>query len=229
MKALLIAALAATAVPAQAAIVTTDFGLGADAHIVSNDVNSNFGASTQIAVKRDAGSPGVNRLGYIRFDLSGLDDGDITSAVLSLTFATAGGLAASTIYELRGVSDDSWVETEITFNNAPGAGDLLQTFEIPTTASDVGTTFDISAGGSLLAFLNAQDDDLLSLRLWRVSQNFGNDGFASREHPTLAPPTLMLTQASVAAPVPEPATWAMLILGFGAAGAALRRRRAAPA
>ena len=228
MKALLIAALAATAVPAQAAIVTTDFGLGADAHIVSNDVNSNFGASSQIAVKKDSGSPGVNRLGYIRFDLSGLDDGDITSAVLSLTFATAGGLAATSIYELRSVSDDSWGETEITFNNAPSAGDLLQTFEIPTTAADVGTTFDISSPG-LLDFIKAQTDDLVSLRLWRVSQNFGNDGFASREHRTLAPPTLTLTQAPVANPIPEPGAWALMILGFGVAGAALRRRRTAPA
>lgn len=30
---------------------------------------------------------------------------------------------------------------------------------------------------------------------------------------------------SAAAPVPEPATWAMMLLGFGAAGVALRRRR----
>ncbi len=33
------------------------------------------------------------------------------------------------------------------------------------------------------------------------------------------------TVASVAAPVPEPAAWLLLILGFGACGAALRRAR----
>lgn len=31
------------------------------------------------------------------------------------------------------------------------------------------------------------------------------------------------------APVPEPSTWAMMLLGFGAVGAAVRRRRAVPA
>ncbi|WP_426267649.1 PEPxxWA-CTERM sorting domain-containing protein [Sphingomonas sp. LHG3443-2] len=31
--------------------------------------------------------------------------------------------------------------------------------------------------------------------------------------------------AAVAAPVPEPGTWALMLIGFGAAGASLRRRR----
>lgn len=39
---------------------------------------------------------------------------------------------------------------------------------------------------------------------------------------------LVVTKATVSA-VPEPATWAMLIAGFGATGAALRRRRIHPA
>jgi hypothetical protein len=30
---------------------------------------------------------------------------------------------------------------------------------------------------------------------------------------------------NVAAPVPEPATWAMMLLGFGAMGMVIRRRR----
>ena len=39
--------------------------------------------------------------------------------------------------------------------------------------------------------------------------------------PLIAPPSLPL----ILSPVPEPATWTMLILGFGAVGAALRRAR----
>ena len=34
---------------------------------------------------------------------------------------------------------------------------------------------------------------------------------------------------STDAPVPEPSTWAMMILGFGAAGSILRRQRRVPA
>lgn len=48
--------------------------------------------------------------------------------------------------------------------------------------------------------------------------------------PETRPPPVVVTQAlavpaAVIAAVPEPGTWAMLVLGFGAIGAALRRRR----
>ena len=42
---------------------------------------------------------------------------------------------------------------------------------------------------------------------------------------TLGSWTLTLTGSTVEGPVPEPGTWAMLILGFGAVGGAMRRRR----
>jgi hypothetical protein len=42
--------------------------------------------------------------------------------------------------------------------------------------------------------------------------------------------TVTLTQATQVTPgLPEPATWAMMLLGFGAVGLALRRRRRIPA
>ena len=48
--------------------------------------------------------------------------------------------------------------------------------------------------------------------------------------PDLPPPVLPLTRLAAAppalpAPIPEPATWMMMVLGFGAVAAALRRRR----
>lgn len=43
---------------------------------------------------------------------------------------------------------------------------------------------------------------------------------------TAGPATLTITRAAVAA-VPEPATWAMMLVGFGAMGVSLRRRRRA--
>lgn len=39
------------------------------------------------------------------------------------------------------------------------------------------------------------------------------------------PATLTISRASVVAAVPEPATWAMMLLGFGAIGFSVRRRR----
>ena len=51
-----------------------------------------------------------------------------------------------------------------------------------------------------------------------VNHTPGASGWGQADNITLAP---------VAGAVPEPATWAMMILGFGAAGATLRRRRQA--
>ena len=40
---------------------------------------------------------------------------------------------------------------------------------------------------------------------------------------------MLYSTGSIPSAVPEPATWAMMIVGFGLAGAAMRRRREAPA
>lgn len=56
--------------------------------------------------------------------------------------------------------------------------------------------------------------------LWLVGASFNNtdnvvDGFKFKQ----------LTYTVATAPVPEPSTWALLILGFGAVGATLRKRK----
>ena len=51
---------------------------------------------------------------------------------------------------------------------------------------------------------------------------------ASFEIPTFDPETGTVTFVSTTSAAPEPATWAVMIAGFGLAGAALRRRRAHP-
>jgi hypothetical protein len=205
-------------------IVTTDFGAGADAHVNDEDAtgdrsNDNFGTLASVAIKNDVGAnfTGFNRLGFFRFDLSGTPESAFTQASLSLTLSGVIASATSNTYELRAVTDDTWVETTITFNNAPAASLLLGTFTIPTTAASVGMTFSFSSP-ELLSFVNAASDDLVSLRLWRTTENDGNENFAAREHLTLAPPTLTLT------PIPEPASWLMMLLGFGVMGALSCRR-----
>ncbi|MHA6723487.1 PEPxxWA-CTERM sorting domain-containing protein [Sphingomonas sp. RS2018] len=51
--------------------------------------------------------------------------------------------------------------------------------------------------------------------------------FLSNGTPNGLPPVALLDNVSVTAAVPEPATWGMMIVGFGAMGAQLRRRRTA--
>lgn len=64
-----------------------------------------------------------------------------------------------------------------------------------------------------------------------VSANFTATGtsqtlnFLAVGTPNGLPPVALLDNVSVRAAVPEPATWAMMLLGFGAIGATMRRRR----
>ena len=56
----------------------------------------------------------------------------------------------------------------------------------------------------------------------RISQSFGYDVVGG---PSFGPERLGGVNLAPAAAVPEPATWALLLTGFGAVGSALRRRR----
>lgn len=57
-----------------------------------------------------------------------------------------------------------------------------------------------------------------------TSVNAGNNGIYAT--PCCGPNVYGLTELRVNAAVPEPATWAMMIIGFGAAGSMIRRRKA---
>ncbi len=94
-----------------------------------------------------------------------------------------------------------------------------------STVSDVSFFFGIEGGGFTTDF-----DDLRGAQLFTGPNtsptfrlgNFDLSRFDDAGNLTFAG---NLTIADLAAAVPEPATWALMILGFGAVGAALRRRR----
>jgi len=88
-------------------------------------------------------------------------------------------------------------------------------------------TFTASFGGNtVLSLSNTAGNGIFNVRsysvtatsaLTRVAFSFAGNNFQNFDNVTL--------QASGAAPVPEPATWAMMIGGFGLVGGALRRHR----
>ena len=96
-------------------------------------------------------------------------------------------------------------------------------------------TADINFGTNLIADLNILSSNLGQTQLSVIG---GGDLFTgSASNPvfntgtfnlsggfTAGPATLTITRAAVAA-VPEPAAWAMMLVGFGAMGVSLRRRR----
>lgn len=93
-------------------------------------------------------------------------------------------------------------------------------------------TANISFGTNLIADLNIQSANLGFTQLTMPGDlftgpasnpTFNTGTFNLSGGFTAGPATLTITRAAVAA-VPEPGTWAMMLIGFGAMGVSLRRR-----
>jgi hypothetical protein len=143
--------LAAAASAVHADAITTATGAGADAYIELGDATTNYGSDTEIDVKdTSTSSNGLNRKGYIRFDLSSLT-APVTTASLAFTVSVnnGGGTPLDPTlqgfrFDIYGLNDGStagggilggnWAENAIDWNNAPanivsgaGASDTVQT------------------------------------------------------------------------------------------------------
>lgn len=141
-----------------------------------------------------------------------------------LTFNLTGSRTAS--FTLDSSAPNSFTSNALTgnqifFNNVTG-----------TFGGSAGTA-NISFGTNLIADLNIQSANLGFTQLSvpgdlfsgpASSPTFNLGTFNLSGGFTAGPATLTITRAAVAA-VPEPGTWAMMLLGFGAIGASMRRRR----
>jgi glucose/arabinose dehydrogenase/PKD repeat protein len=87
----------------------------ADSYVRDSKPTTNYGNST---ILRADSSP-IDR-SYLRFDVQGLN-GPVTRATLRVFAANA----SSQGYQARGVSDNSWGELTINYNNSPAVGALL--------------------------------------------------------------------------------------------------------
>jgi hypothetical protein len=111
--------------------------------------------------------------------------------------------------------DINW-ETGDASDGSGGKGGVSAAAGFSNGTADAGTFFQLPGSLQNGAFLNGGPNALVS------STNDGVDGqflFQVRNGQVIIPPI---------GGVPEPATWAMMLLGFGGVGAVVRRRRAAP-
>lgn len=170
-----------------------------DSYISRDTKTTNYGTATTLRVKNDNLS-GYAKKAYMKFDLSGLNADPTGSATLTLTLAV-NATAAFTIDAFglnSGVSGFDWVETSITWNNAPGNVDngyafdpakttSVQTGISVTNGTPAGTSFDFSLS-SLVNFLQADDTVTLMVRADTITVDVLF--FASKEYATYSGPKL---------------------------------------
>jgi uncharacterized delta-60 repeat protein len=121
---------------------TERFNATGDAYVRDGSyANTNFGTALQLVVKD--GPTGLNRLSYITFNLSSL------SSVNSVNLQLYGELSAANstpiATQVFGVSNTSWSETGITYNNKPAStGSSLGTIAVSNTTLNL-YTLDLTA------------------------------------------------------------------------------------
>lgn len=105
----------------------TDLSAEADAYVQSGtSANTNFGTVTNLMVKYETPASNYNREGLIRFDLSSYTR-SLDEAELVLTPVGVGTDIASSSFQVKLVSDDTWTEGGVTWNNKPSGGTVLGT------------------------------------------------------------------------------------------------------
>lgn len=146
-------------------------------------------------------------------DTSGLPSSTFANNILNPQTVYSGGLTLTTA--ATGTGDQPFDYT-ITFSNPflydPANGSLIFDFLIPTDAT-------VSGGG--FGFLTFDTANTLDDGVYSVLDIF-NGGASTGTLSTAGAITQFTT--SQAGAVPEPATWAMMLLGFGAVGMSMRRR-----
>jgi len=208
MKKLLMAAataatLACAAPAAQAAIV---FNLGGpDVNLGPSETYTDLGSSLSVtAYGFDAASAPTN--------LFGKDEGPGERGLGLLTDPTGQG-------EIHVGSGFIQLDVSALFGKVNTASFIMNS----TTEGETWGVFGSNTLGTLGGQLTSGSDELS-----HALPNFGAFkyyGFAEINNGPSAGDNVLLTSLTVAQ-VPEPATWALMIMGFGAAGAMLRRQRA---
>lgn len=109
----------------------TNITVSADTHVDSWAPNTNFGSYNFFSVLT---SGSLIAYGYVKFSLSSLPAGIYISNAKMWLYTTP-SVGGSSTNDAKFVSDDSWTEGGITWNNKPSLGSILATtvVEQPTT------------------------------------------------------------------------------------------------
>ncbi|MGY4543303.1 myo-inositol-hexaphosphate 3-phosphohydrolase [Arthrobacter sp. UYNi723] len=150
----------------------------ADTYVSSAATTTNYGTAPKLAVDN---SPVENA--YLKFDLSALAGKTVVSAKLQLRATTSGSTGTQNV---RLVTDDTWIESGLTYSTRPALGSSVLGSLGPVSSN---TNYEVTLSASAL---QGELGGILSLGINGTSSD-GAD-FGSRE--TTTPPKLVLQLGS---------------------------------
>lgn len=104
------------------ASTTTTLSASADAYVRGGTfAANNYGTATLLEAKRDQNNDSYTRQSFFKFDISGIS-GNVTEAKLRVYAYLHNNDNTNVSIDAHGVSDSSWTEAGLTWNNAPTAG-----------------------------------------------------------------------------------------------------------
>jgi PEP-CTERM motif len=199
----------ANAVTAAGGVVTTNIDF--DGANVGASFTSTAGTSLQTGAGPGQGNTGATPISsgeglhapsnFLQFDPPG--GGPIS---LTVNFASAVGAAGLFTIDYFGIASFNNVLRLSAFTGANGTGTLLGSFD--------GAQFNFQMNRLYFLGVVSTSNDIGSIVFTRVSDASGDILGVDN-----------IVSGTVGGVVPEPASWAMLIAGFGLTGAAMRRRR----
>jgi len=193
-------------------LTTADAG-GADASVSADMPDTTFGTQDSVWAGNAGGVVTTTNKAYFRFDLSSLPAYAFMTIDFKLTVLGSQGVSGSTFFNgntflLASESSDVWDESAITWNNAPQNNTAGTTFLAPTRSLGNFIVFqNPPTNGSVTEITVYNPADILDNKGAnnRVTLGIRNAApgtsmtYASREHATAAPPTLVFTYSP-----PEP-------------------------
>ncbi len=132
-------------------------------------MDTNFGTEATIEVKESFNEE-YDRKSFLKFDISSAITGTVSDAKIRLKVQSKN---ASTSHNLYLVTDDSWAETFLKWNNQPSASTLIGTQAVP--AVDSWIEFDVTS------IVNNEADNLLSVQISNPIVNEALVSYHSRE------------------------------------------------
>jgi hyaluronate lyase len=158
-----------------------DFQPNADSYVRGGSyAHDNFGTATSLFVK-DGGAPIYDRRAFLRFDLSGVTS--VSRAILKL-YVTQLPNGTPAPLKVVSVSDATWSEAAIRWDNQPNAGTVLSAVSI-SAPGWIGIDVTTLVSGQLAA------NNQVSLALLDDTSARRSIELTSRESPS--PPVLEVT------------------------------------